>query len=162
MDSVQLLAGVDHCLEAEGLRPIMEMKPGATAVHWRGLSDSLVKDVRSRLLRVWNGLQPQNMLLLSEFNGGMEFRLCLKNKGDAVKQILRELNRNELVAYLGDDYTDEDAFEALGGRGLSVLVRDEFRETAANVWIQPPEGVLRFFSNWLIACNRRTDDTSVA
>lgn len=56
------------------------------------------------------------------------------------------------MAYLGDDQTDENAFEALHGRGLSVLVRREYRPTNADVWIQPPEGVTAFLSDWASAC----------
>jgi hypothetical protein len=48
--------------------------------------------------------------------------------------------------------TDEDAFKALKNRGLSVLVRNEFRPTAADVWIQPPQGLLDFLAEWLQAC----------
>ena len=152
LPAMQLLGGVDHCLEAEGLRPIMELKPGATALHWRGISGSLVTEIRTRVLHIWNSLRTQSMLSLSEFDGGMEFRVRLRNKGDAVSQLLRELREEVPVAYLGDDHTDEDAFDALRGRGLSVLVRDEFRPTAADIWIQPPDDLLQFLGEWLLAC----------
>ena len=52
------------------------------------------------------------------------------------------------MAYLGDDRTDEDAFRALRGRGLSVLVRAEPRETAADAWIRPPEELIEFLRTW--------------
>src|SRR5512146_1206070 len=113
LEVMHLLGSIDHCLEAQGLGELIEMKPGATAVHWRGLSKSLVAAIRERLLRVWNGFQPQDLLVLAEFDGGMEFRLRLRNKGDAVKQILREVSAEAAIAYLGDDHTDEDAFKAL-------------------------------------------------
>ncbi len=41
--------------------------------------------------------------------------------------ILRETEKGAVVTYLGDDITDEDAFKALKGKGLSVLVREEIR-----------------------------------
>lgn len=59
-----------------------------------------------------------------------------------------------MVAYLGDDQTDEDAFRALeklGEHGLSVLVRTHVRETAADIWIKPPEQLIEFLENWLLA-----------
>jgi len=39
------------------------------------------------------------------------------------------MGRHSAIAYLGDDQTDEDAFEALHGQGLSVLVRSQYRPT---------------------------------
>jgi trehalose 6-phosphate phosphatase len=153
--AVQLLSAIDRCLKAEGLEPYMERKPGAIAVHWRNLSRSLVLDIRERVLRVRNGLRPQHLVRVSAFDGGLEFRVDMRNKGDAVNQILSELQPSTPVAYLGDDYTDEDAFKALKNRGLSVLVRKEYRPTAAAKWIQPPEGVLSFLAEWLQACEAK-------
>jgi trehalose-6-phosphatase len=60
------------------------------------------------------------------------------------------------VAYLGDDRTDEDAFKALAGRGLAVLVREELRPTAAAVWLRPPVELLDFLQRWMTACPPRT------
>ncbi len=69
-----------------------------------------------------------------------------------MRAILSEMGRDAAVAYLGDDRTDEDAFLALHGHGLSVLVRGEFRDTAADVWIRPPEGLVAFLTDWNAAC----------
>ena len=49
------------------------------------------------------------------------------------------------------DATDEDAFKALRGRGVSFLVRSRWRPTWANWWITPPEevlGILDLFALW--------------
>src|SRR5215471_2765713 len=55
------------------------------------------------------------------------------------------------VAYLGDDRTDEDAFAALQGLGLAVLVRTSPRPTAANLWIEPTEELVEFLARWRLA-----------
>ncbi len=165
----QLLEAIGGRLEDEGMGAYMERKPGSVAVHWRGLSNSSVEDVRERTLRVWNDLNPstptagvpvtplrrQNWVFLSDFDGGLEFRLRMRNKGDVVNQIISELDSSTPVAYLGDDLTDEDAFKVLKDRGLSVLVREEYRPTAAKTWIRPPQGVLDFLAEWLQACGER-------
>lgn len=151
-DAAQWLGAMDRGLAADGLEAHMERKPGLIAVHWRGVGKAAARDIRARLLCVWDGLRPQQRLHLSEFDGGMEIRLGLRNKGDAVRQILAELRDATPVAYLGDDTTDEDAFKALKNRGLAVLVRNQFRPTSADAWIQPPQGVLRFLADWLHAC----------
>lgn len=56
------------------------------------------------------------------------------------------------IAYLGDDLTDEDAFQALDTRGLRVLVRDALRPTAADIWLQPPDELLDFLRSWRQTC----------
>jgi trehalose-phosphatase len=57
------------------------------------------------------------------------------HKGHAVLWLLQTLKLNDsdlLPLYLGDDLTDEDAFQALQGRGVGIVVRDEPRPTAAS------------------------------
>lgn len=57
------------------------------------------------------------------------------------------------VAYLGDDTTDEAAFEVLKGNGLKVFVREDYRRTFVNVWIGPlPDDVCAFLIAWILAC----------
>jgi trehalose-6-phosphatase len=56
------------------------------------------------------------------------------------------------AAYLGDDLTDEDAFKAIKGKGIGVLVRSELRPTAADIWLTPPKDLLEFLSVWLPEC----------
>jgi trehalose 6-phosphate phosphatase len=89
---------------------------------------------------------------LLEFDIGIEMRMPGRDKGDAVRTLLDEIGPGVPVAYLGDDATDERAFLALGSRGLSVLVRPEWRATAAALWISPPEGLREFLTRWLQAC----------
>ena len=72
-----------------------------------------------------------------------------------VSSILEEHGKNTVVAYLGDDETDEDAFTALGDRGLSVLVSQESRSTGADIWIRPPEELFAFLEGWIETCEAR-------
>jgi len=83
--------------------------------------------------------------------GGLELRVVGIDKGRAVDQILAGSPPEAAAAYLGDDLTDEDAFAALSGRGervLTVLVREEWRPTRAEVWLRPPGGLLAFLGRW--------------
>jgi trehalose 6-phosphate phosphatase len=68
---------------------------------------------------------------------------------------MSEMNPGTPTAYLGDDNTDEHAFQAVNGRGLSVLVRSGWRQTAAQLWLGPPDEVLGFLTRWLEACLER-------
>ena len=94
-------------------------------------------------------------LKLLEFDGGIEIRPPEANKGDAVRTILSEMNPETPAAYLGDDNTDEHAFQAMNGRGLSILVRPRWRPTTAQLWLSPPDEVLDFLTRWLKACLER-------
>jgi trehalose 6-phosphate phosphatase len=139
----------DEQVEAMGLSGRCEKKPGCVALHWRGMRDKEVQEIRDRVKPAWIHMAETWGLDLLEFDGGLELRVPVRNKGDAVKTILDEMAQDTAAAYLGDDLTDEDAFEAIKGRGISVLVREQLRPTAADFWIRPPKELLAFLSLWL-------------
>lgn len=150
--AAQILYEAEAWLEHEGLRPLTEVKHGAVAVHWRGLPQSQVQDARSCAYRVLSALTGLSELSLCEFECGLELRARRCSKGDAVRVVLSELGDDVPIAYLGDDLTDEYAFRALLGCGLTILVRPTYRFTAAQVWMRPPDEVVEFLSSWVRAC----------
>ena len=96
-------------------------------------------------------------LSLLEFESGLELRAG-RDKGEAVEAIIEETGTGGPVAFLGDDLTDELAFRAVNaaaGAHLSVLVRREPRETAADVWLKPPGELLGFLERWISAAVAR-------
>lgn len=132
-----------------GYRAHLENKPASVALHWRGLSPSRLDSMRHKAIVAWERLAADGGLELHPFDGGFELRCPGRDKGSVVRQVLSETGPEAAVAYLGDDLTDEDAFRALKGRGLTVLVRTEFRPSAADHWLQPPSELLDFFQHWL-------------
>jgi trehalose 6-phosphate phosphatase len=142
----------DKALTSAGLAPRMESKPGAIAVHWRGVSASELKAIEEKVKKLSGSLTKDYGLQLLPFDGGLELRAPGKTKGDAVSAILAECGKGVAAAYLGDDQTDENAFRAIKGRGLAVLVRPEPRPTLADVWLRPPEELGGFLRDWLAAC----------
>ena len=75
------------------------------------------------------------------------------DKGKAVLYLLEALglDGDDVVPlYLGDDVTDEDAFEALATRGIGIFVGDADdpelagRSTAADYVLASPQEVERF------------------
>jgi trehalose 6-phosphate phosphatase len=153
----EALAAADHWLEYQQLRHAAEFKTGSIAVHWRGLSDCETEAIRSRVLLGWTPIAEHFGLDLLEFDGGVEIRPPHADKGDAVRTLLREVDPDTPAAYLGDDTTDEPAFRAINGRGLSVLVRPKWRDTAAQLWLRPPEELLDFLRHWLEVSLRRDE-----
>jgi len=150
------LSDADRWLGYQQIRHTAEFKAGGIAVHWRGLSKADAEDLRARVLLGWHAIAEHNGLDLLEFDGGVEIRAYEADKGDAVCNFLSEIPANTPVAYLGDDNTDESAFHALEGRGLSVLVRPRWRKTAAKLWLKPPDELLDFLGLWLKTSGLKT------
>jgi trehalose-phosphatase len=145
---IHALAAARHWLRDWGLEHRAELKTGAIAIHWRGLDEAAAERTRARVLHGWMPIAQRTPMHLLEFDGGVEMRMPGVDKGDAIRTILAEVGGEAPVAYLGDDLTDESAFAALGTRGLSVLVRPEWRESAAAHWIRPPRGLMDFLTRW--------------
>lgn len=136
-------------IEAQQLEPMAEWKPGSVALHWRGLAAEQAAKLRWRVHPVFSALGRRAGMALLEFDGGLELRCAEPHKGTAVRALRGELGPVAPFAYLGDDTTDEDAFRELRGTGaLTVLVRREWRETAAEAWLRPPDELLQFLSEW--------------
>jgi len=157
----EALAVAEHWLDYQQLQRTAEFKTGSIAVHWRGLDESEAEEIRGRVLLGWTPIADHFGLDLLEFDGGIEIRPPHADKGDAVRTLLREVGPDTPAAYLGDDTTDEPAFRAINGRGLSVLVRPQWRETAAQSWLRPPQQLLDFLTRWLQA-SRRQDESGAA
>lgn len=147
-DAETSLREAEWLVQQAGYGKKLERKPVSVALHWRGLSESQ-KEQMQPLIQQWQRLELNADLQLHDFDGGIELRCVGVDKGTAVKELLGEIDPSAIIAYLGDDLTDEDAFRALPGRGLKVLVRDQKRETAADLWLQPPHELLWFFQQWL-------------
>jgi len=143
------LVDADEWAKSEGLNRFYEKKPTSLAFHWRGQDKTVVEIIREKVLNHWRQTAGNKGLVLHEFDGGIELRARGIDKGQAVKTILEEVGSKAVLAYLGDDLTDEDAFEALAERGLRALVRPEQRATKADIWLKPPEELLRFLDDWL-------------
>jgi trehalose 6-phosphate phosphatase len=124
----------------------IEQKPASIAVHWRGLPLSRQETLAGQLSR--SPLFPAAALTIHAFDGGLEWRIPGRSKGDAVAALL-STHQPCSSAYLGDDRTDEDAFAALGTRGLRVQIRDTETETLADIRLRPPEELLSFLDQWL-------------
>ena len=150
----QALAAAAGAVEAtlpEGAR--LEHKLASIALHWRGLPPAVAEDLKNRASAAWEPISAQGALEMLPFDGGLELRTVGCNKQYAVKAVLSETAESSAIAYLGDDMTDEDAFRAVKTRGLGVLVRPQFRETAADLWIRPPEELVAFMRHWSVAKN---------
>jgi trehalose-phosphatase len=144
-----ILSQAETWLTAAGLIRLAEIKPGGIAIHWRGELDTEITRVEALARKGMTPFAEQPGLKLLNFDAGLELRMAHPDKGDALSAILEGLAPDTMIAFLGDDLTDEDAFRVLGDRGLSVLVRPEYRNTTAKVWLKPPHELIDFLKQWL-------------
>ena len=139
--AADLLPALDHA-EAElrdGVAGIpgarVERKRFAIAVHYRQLDESLVPEIEAVVDRT-AAVHPE----LRKAGGKKVFEMRPAipwDKGKALGFLLETLGlvgEDVLPIYIGDDETDEDAFRALGERGLAFVVRgeDDERPTVAH------------------------------
>jgi len=125
----------------------VERKRFAIAVHYR---KALEKDVPA-IERVVDRVRADHPRLRKSMGKKVyELRPGINwHKGKAVLWLLEVLGLDQagvLPFYIGDDVTDEDAFRALEGRGIGVVVRDGPRRTAARFALQDPAEVHRFLA----------------
>lgn len=144
----------ERCRRAGVSAARLEEKPGCLALHWRGDGERERRRIEELVRPLWRDVAQSHDLGLHDFDGGIELRIPGRTKEDAVNSVLEADEPDVPVAYLGDDLTDEDAFRALEGRGLSVLVRTERRDTRADVWLRPPQELLEFLRRWREAASQ--------
>jgi trehalose 6-phosphate phosphatase len=133
---------------------VVEQKRASVAVHYRLVAPS----ERPRVAATVHALLAGRREDLKLTPGKMVYELQPKvdwDKGRAVLYLLAalDLDTPDVAAiYLGDDITDEDAFRALHGRGISIIVgrpddpEMAGRDTAADLALATPTDVQRFLT----------------
>jgi trehalose 6-phosphate phosphatase len=148
-------------LRHDALGGLYEAKANAAVMHWRGVPTKKAREIEKRTRELFEPLAKFYGLTLLQFEAGLELRAG-PEKGDAVRALVGEVSngKSQAAAYLGDDLTDEAAFRAMKGHGLSVLVRRQRRDSAAEVWLRPPEELRDFLKRWLEACDALAPHTA--
>lgn len=105
---------------------VVEPKKSSVAVHYRLVDER----ERPRIGAIVDAVLAAHPDALRVTPGKMVYEIQPKldwDKGRAVLYLLEALGLDSddvLPLYVGDDITDEDAFEALSGRGVGILVAD--------------------------------------
>jgi trehalose 6-phosphate phosphatase len=147
----QQLEALRERLRRDSFGGVFEDKPNAAVMHWRGAAPEVARGIEEQTRALFEPLARERGFRLLQFESGLELRAG-RDKSAAVKALLAEQGEAGPVAFLGDDVTDEEGFGALRGRGLTVLVRPEWRATAAEVWLRPPEELHSFLDRWIAVC----------
>ncbi len=137
----------------------VERKRFSIAVHYRRAADEDVPRIEAvvdEVLSACGGLQKGHGKKLFRIQPNLDW-----HKGRAVLWLLERFKRDDpelLPIYAGDDITDEDAFRALAGIGLTIVVRDyESRRTAADYAVADTGEVKRLIE-WLAATTAEVPD----
>ncbi|WP_286933457.1 MULTISPECIES: trehalose-phosphatase [Aminobacterium] len=141
-------------VEQEGILHWIEKKEMSVALHWRGRDCRFYARQIENICLGWESICRRFRLVISPFCGGIEVTGPDIHKGVVVKALLEE-HPSSVSAYLGDDVSDAKAFAAMRGKGLSVLVTAEERETEALVQLSPPGEVTSFLNRWCACLARR-------
>lgn len=124
---------------------VIDRKRYGLAIHYR----TVAPDDRAAIAELARGLAAAHgSLRLAGGKMVWELRPDVDwHKGRAVEAILEGLAPPpHHPLFLGDDVTDEDAFEAIRGTGTGIVVMEEPRQTAAEFRLADPEEVRRFLS----------------
>jgi alpha,alpha-trehalase len=132
----------------------IEHKRFAVAVHYREVAPERVNEIVSAThqLGAQSGLRVTSGRMLVELRPDLDW-----NKGTTLDWIRDRIDPSGalLPIYIGDDLTDEDAFDAVHFDGIGIVVghdEDGDRKTAAHFTLQSPDQVREFIqrgSQWL-------------
>jgi trehalose 6-phosphate phosphatase len=92
----------------------LENRGFALALRLTGCDERIARDASQCFVRLVRSLDAHGQLELLWGDDGVEARVAGWHKGDAVTHLLRDADPDDSLAiYIGDDVTDEDAFEAV-------------------------------------------------
>ncbi|WP_255286181.1 trehalose-phosphatase [Nocardia mexicana] len=125
---------------------LVEHKRFAVAVHHRNVLAEAVPGVVSAVHDIarQEGLRVTTGRKVTELRPDVEW-----DKGRAVQWIMERLGDPAVPIYVGDDLTDEDAFDAVAAAGLAIVVRHNEngdRRTAAHFAVDGPVRVHELLS----------------
>lgn len=132
---------------------LVERKKFAIAIHYRRVAPENVEGVET----IVDAIASQQPMLRKTY-GKMIFELQPQmdwHKGKALLSLLATLGldgKEVLPLFIGDDLTDEDAFRAMQGRGIGIVVWDQPYETAAAYSLNTPDQVRAFLVRLIPLC----------
>lgn len=132
---------------------LVENKIFTISVHYRRTPPAKIDQAHQLFLKTVQPHVEKSQVILTEGKKVWEIRPAVQwNKGAMVLWLLgRELTKSAgrvLPIYLGDDQTDEDAFEVVKDRGLGVKITDDpSAPTEAFYFLPSPSAVLEFLGH---------------
>ena len=126
---------------------LLERKKFAIAVHYRLVARRQITRIKraAETAAERHGLRQTTGKKVFELRPDLDW-----DKGKAVLWLLSALDleaEDVVPLYVGDDDTDEDAFAALSGRGIGILVTNADRHTLAQYKLSDTQAVEQFLGS---------------
>lgn len=136
----------------------LECKRTAVVFHARGLPEAEAAEWTSECEAAWSEIAKEGRVSLDAIQGGLEIRARGCNKGTAALSLLTHAPDGSIGVFVGDDVTDEDAFDALRDWGFGIRVGPRVGPTTAMGTLPSCDAVPAFLSEWL-QLTTRPDET---
>lgn len=135
---------------------IVEDKGMTLSIHYRQVADDKLPHMNSAFENTVDTARKLGKIKITSGKKVHEVRPAIPwNKGNAVQMICDKASRSRkkgdmLPIYLGDDLTDEDAFEVVNDLGgISVLVGEEAQTSSAHYYLNSTSEVNIFLAEFL-------------
>lgn len=127
----------------------VERKRTAVVLHTRGLPEDEAAAWSKECEDAWGEIARDGKLNLDAIQGGLELRARGCNKGTAALSLLTHAPGGSIGVFVGDDATDEDAFDAIRDWGFGVRVGPRQGPTTAMGTLPSCASVTAFLEEWL-------------
>jgi trehalose 6-phosphate phosphatase len=149
LDEIEKIAEEKLKEKTEGTQ--IDRKRYAIGLHFRNArpeDEKVVYEIVEEILEKFPGHKKGEGKKIVEIKPDIDW-----HKGKAVEWIMDALKLSErddvIPVFIGDDVTDEDAFEALKGKGIGILVGGHGQKTAAEYALKNVYQVREFFGKLL-------------
>jgi trehalose-phosphatase len=147
---VEMLDRAERAALDRGMGGLLERKRTGLVFHTRGVVGAeLARELEDQAWTLWQTLAEGEKVRLQRIDGGVELRLRGWNKGTAVLSLISQSPEGTLAVFIGDDVTDEDAFEVVQGFGFGVRVGASDQRTVAAAHLPTCASVAEFLEEWL-------------
>jgi trehalose 6-phosphate phosphatase len=128
---------------------LVEDKGITLSVHYRQVDEEKVRDIETIVERAINGPASHGLFKVTPGKKVYEVRPAVNwDKGKAVRLLMKRYgkggwNSGLLPVYMGDDLTDEDAFQAIEkyGYGITVYVGQNYSNSLARYFLRSSDEV---------------------
>jgi trehalose 6-phosphate phosphatase len=145
--AVQTLEAMAQAALTDGWGDRVERKRCSLVLHTRGLDPEWALELERRCDEVWRAT-PGTGTRLAKIHGGRELRALGRDKGVAVSALMASKPPGTLPVYIGDDETDEDAFQVVAPRGHAIRVGGNGGRSSATMTLASPHEVGEFLQRW--------------
>jgi trehalose-phosphatase len=158
LEVVPIIKGISEQLRKSPIKGTqVEDKKFTVSFHYRRVDPTEVKEAKSFFNRAVSLWVKEKKIEVRRGKKVLEIRPSGWDKGKTLEWIWDRLGKNLFPIYIGDDQTDEDAFLAVGEKGLSLLVTRRKKLSYANYYLKKVEEVKRFLENLLSLFNKKMD-----